>query len=198
MYSVIDLFAGAGGLSLGFQQEGDFIVKGVIENNPNALNTYLKNHAGVAIKVDTDIRSIDFNKYKEEVGEVDLVIGGPPCQGFSNANRQKTKFISMNNALVKRYADAVLALKPKAFVMENVAMLKSDVHKFFDSRMDHEYVEGIGIKMKSESYVIMNHNPDGIEMVNLLSSEEKIKKYSIGDITSVSYKQLTLPTILRV
>ena len=62
MYSVIDLFAGAGGLSLGFQQEGDFIVKGVIENNPNALNTYLKNHAGVAIKVDTDIRSIDFNK----------------------------------------------------------------------------------------------------------------------------------------
>ena len=178
MYSVIDLFAGAGGLSLGFQQEGDFIVKGVIENNPNALNTYLKNHAGVAIKVDTDIRSIDFNKYKEEVGEVDLVIGGPPCQGFSNANRQKTKFISMNNALVKRYADAVLALKPKAFVMENVAMLKSDVHKFFDSRMDHEYVEGIGIKMKSESYVIMNHNPDGIEMVNLLSSEEKIKKYS--------------------
>lgn len=183
MYSVIDLFAGAGGLSLGFQQEGDFIVKGVIENNPNALNTYLKNHAGVAIKVDTDIRSIDFNKYKEEVGEVDLVIGGPPCQGFSNANRQKTKFISMNNALVKRYADAVLALKPKAFVMENVAMLKSDVHKFFDSRIDHEYVEGIGIKMKSESHVIMNHNPDGIEMVNLLSSEEKIKKYSLGDIT---------------
>ena len=101
MFTVIDLFAGAGGLSLGFQQEGDFKIVGVIENNRNALATYLNNHTKSSIKVDTDIRKIDFNKYKEKIGNVDVVIGGPPCQGFSNANRQKTKFISMNNALVK-------------------------------------------------------------------------------------------------
>lgn len=183
MFTVIDLFAGAGGLSLGFQQEGDFKIVGVIENNRNALATYLNNHTKSSIKVDTDIRKIDFNKYKEKIGNVDVVIGGPPCQGFSNANRQKTKFISMNNALVKKYADAILTLKPKVFVMENVAMLTSDVHKFFDSCVDHDEVIKIGVEMKPESYVIMNHNPDGMDMIDLLSSEEKIKIYSLDDTT---------------
>lgn len=183
MYSVIDLFAGAGGLSLGFQQEGGFKIVGVIENNKNALNTYKKNHPDTSIKFDTDINQIDFIKYKKEVGNVDVIIGGPPCQGFSNANRQKTRFISMNNVLVKRYADAVLALKPKAFVMENVAMLASDVHKFFDSQIDHEYVKRIHVKMKAENYVIMNHNPDGMDMIKLLSSKDDIKKYGLDDAT---------------
>lgn len=181
MYSIIDLFAGAGGLSLGFQQNGNFKVIGVIENNKSALKTYLENHNDKSILVDSDIRKIDFTEYKEKVGQVDVIIGGPPCQGFSNANRQKTKFISMNNALVKRYADAVLTLKPKAFVMENVAMLKSDVHKFFDSKIDHDYVESIKVEMKSESYVIMNHNPDGMEMIELLSSIDSVTNYSLGE-----------------
>ena len=183
MYSVIDLFAGAGGLSLGFQQEGGYKIIGVIENNKNALRTYKRNHQDPSIKFDKDINQIDFNKYKDEVGNVDVVIGGPPCQGFSNANRQKTKFISMNNALVKRYADAILTLIPKAFVMENVAMLASEVHKFFDSRIDHDYVTSIDVKMKAENYVIMNQNPDGMDMINFLSSKDAIKKYGLDDIT---------------
>lgn len=183
MFTVIDLFAGAGGLSLGFQQEGDFRIVGVVENNKNALATYMKNHNNKTIKVDADIREIDFYEYGEKVGNVDVIIGGPPCQGFSNANRQKTKFISMNNSLVKRYADAILALKPKAFVMENVAMLASEVHKFFDSRVDHDEVIKIGVDMKAENYVIMNHNPDGMDMINLLSSEDGVKKYSLDDVT---------------
>ncbi|MDY3076976.1 MAG: DNA cytosine methyltransferase, partial [Sodaliphilus sp.] len=47
---------------------------------------------------------------------VDIVIGGPPCQGFSNANRQHTTVISMNNRLVKEYVRAICELNPKAFV----------------------------------------------------------------------------------
>ena len=57
--------------------------------------------------------------------EVDVIIGGPPCQGFSNANRQHTTVISMNNRLVKEYVRAICELNPKAFVMENVKGLLS-------------------------------------------------------------------------
>lgn len=181
MYTVIDLFAGAGGLSLGFQLTKKFKVVGVIENNDNALETYRKNHDEKNLKIDKDIRTIDFYNYKKQVGEVDVVIGGPPCQGFSNANRQKTKFISMNNSLVKRYADAILALKPKAFVMENVAMLRSDVHKFFDSHIDHKEVVALGLEMKPEIYVIMNKNPDGEEMLNLLNDKSRVEAYSLKE-----------------
>lgn len=181
MYTVIDLFAGAGGISLGFQSTKQFKVIGVVENNKNALDTYKKNHKNPKLKIDKDIREIDFNTYKQQISEVDVIVGGPPCQGFSNANRQKTKFISMNNSLVKRYADAILTLKPKAFVMENVAMLKSDVHKFFDSKKDHDRVKALGLELKPETYVIMNKNPDGIEMLELLNDVSKVKNYSLEE-----------------
>ncbi len=181
MYTVIDLFAGAGGLSLGFQLTKKFKVVGVIENNDNALKTYRKNHKDKHLKIDKDIRKIDFDNYKKQVGEVDVVIGGPPCQGFSNANRQKTKFISMNNSLVKRYADAILVLKPKAFVMENVAMLRSDVHKFFDSNKDHDEIVALNLELKSETFVIMNKNPDGVEMLELLNDKTKVETYSLKE-----------------
>lgn len=181
MYNVLDLFAGAGGMSLGFQQQGNFRIIGVIENNENALETFCANHKKDNPKVDRDIRKINFEQYKQMIGTVDVIIGGPPCQGFSNANRQKTKFISMNNSLVKRYVDAVLSLKPNAFVMENVAMLKSDVHKFFDSNIDHDEILQLGIEMKEEPAVIMNQNPDGIQMLDTLNNRQLIERYYLPE-----------------
>lgn len=180
MYKVVDLFAGAGGMSLGFVRQGHFQIVGVVENNASALTTYKNNHAR-GIKFDTDIRDIDFTKYAESIGAVDIIIGGPPCQGFSNANRQKSKFISLNNALVKRYVDAVLTLKPIAFVMENVAMLKSDVHKFFDSDIDHEEMTQLGIKMRDETYVIMNCNLDGNQLLDMLRDQSLVKYYELSE-----------------
>lgn len=177
-YNVLDLFAGAGGLSLGFVQQGGFYVKGVIENNEDALSTYKQNHKQALTYVEHDIRKVDFKSFiGDGFNEVDVIIGGPPCQGFSNANRQKCKFISMNNALVKIYADAVLEIKPSAFVMENVAMLKSEVHKFFDSKKDYDEVLLLGIKKKEEVSVVMNKNPDGIQMLAFLQDETKIQQY---------------------
>ncbi|MCD8294054.1 MAG: DNA cytosine methyltransferase [Clostridia bacterium] len=180
MYSVVDLFAGAGGLSLGFQLEGNYQVVAVVENNEKALFTYLRNHKPVP-KIDKDIRNLDLDQYRADLGHVDVVIGGPPCQGFSNANRQKTKFISLNNGLVKKYADVVLKLRPKAFVMENVAMLKSDVHKFFDSTLDHDTIEELGISLKQEKQVIMECNPDGNDMLEVLKSEDAVCNYKLAD-----------------
>lgn len=105
MYKIVDLFAGAGGMSLGFTQQGQFEVAAVVENNPNAIKTYKRNHANENIIYKNDIVSLDLESLKKQVGDVSVVIGGPPCQGFSNANRQRSTLISGNNLLVKRYGE---------------------------------------------------------------------------------------------
>ena len=129
MYRVIDLFAGAGGLSLGFKQTRKYEIAAAYEINTNAQNTYKKNHKDTLVY--SDVCSANFKKLKKKMGEIDVVIGGPPCQGFSMANRQNNHIISQNNMLVKQYVRAVTELRPKAFVMENVEMLKSSVHRFY-------------------------------------------------------------------
>ena len=124
----MDLFSGGGGLSLGFTQTGRVSIVAAAENNPNARKTYKRN-----LKVERvypDVRTIDYDELRSVADSIDIVIGGPPCQGFSNANRQHTTVISMNNRLVKSYVNAICELQPKAFVMENVAMLRSAVHRF--------------------------------------------------------------------
>lgn len=134
IYNVIDLFAGAGGLSLGFKQTRQVKIIAAAENNVNARKTYKRNFK--LARLYSDVRTIDYTELQDTVGPVDIVIGGPPCQGFSNANRQHTTVISMNNRLVKEYIRAICELKPKAFVMENVAMLRSQVHRFFLEEQD--------------------------------------------------------------
>ena len=126
MYKVVDLFAGAGGLSLGFEMTKKFNMLAFVENNDSAARTYLENRKQENIKRYEDIKKIDFSELLKDIGgSVDVVIGGPPCQGFSNANRQKRKIINGNNELVKRYVEAIKQLKPKVFVMENVKIYRS-------------------------------------------------------------------------
>lgn len=138
MYRTIDLFAGAGGLSLGFLQTGKFDIKVAFENNPNMQETYRRNHPGVDVR--GDVCAADYEEIQKQYGKIDVVIGGPPCQGFSNANRQKNHAISQNNMLVKQYIRAIRELQPLAFVMENVSMLRSDVHRFYLDKTDHDLI----------------------------------------------------------
>jgi DNA (cytosine-5)-methyltransferase 1 len=136
---VLDLFAGAGGLSHGFEQTNEFKVKIAVEINPNARLTYKHNHPEA--KLIKDITQIEYKNSDgtlfEDFNDIDVIIGGPPCQGFSNANRQKNTLISSNNQLVKEYIRAIEDIRPKAFVMENVKSIVSDKHKFFLSK-DYE------------------------------------------------------------
>ena len=135
MLTTVDLFAGAGGLSYGFERTGKIRIVAAAEKNPAARKTYRKNHPAVRYFYE-DVQDIDYNEIKEAFGSIDLVIGGPPCQGFSNANRQHTTMISMNNRLVKEFIRGVYELHPKAFLMENVAMLRSQVHRFIVDEND--------------------------------------------------------------
>lgn len=163
-YKVIDLFAGAGGLSLGFMQTGKFEIVAAAENNPGARKTYKRNHKLTRLYL--DVRTIDYKELENSCGEIDVVIGGPPCQGFSNANRQHTTIISMNNRLVKEYVRAVRELKPKAFVMENVAMLKSNIHRFMVEETDLNDPVIMGLTLSEDKIELL---PKGINFPNAVS-----------------------------
>lgn len=147
MYKVVDLFAGAGGLSLGFAQTKKYDIKVAFENSPYMQETYKLNHPRVEVL--GDVCAANYAEIKKKYGSIDVVIGGPPCQGFSNANRQRNHAISQNNMLVKQYIRAILELQPKAFVMENVSMLKSDVHRFFYCKSDRPLLKQYNIPEKN-------------------------------------------------
>jgi len=190
-YTVIDLFAGAGGLSLGFEQTNKFEIKAAIENNPNYRNTYIKNYPGV--KMYSDVCNTDYNKIKKEFGNIDVVIGGPPCQGFSSANRQKSQAICMNNILIKQYVRAILELQPKAFVMENVSLLKSNINRFYLENGDVNIIEEFGIPCTNVELVLLEKKFtfEGIE--KLIRDQNSIGKLLWTDsqysIVNVIYKR---------
>ena len=175
MYKVVDLFAGAGGLSLGFKQTQKYDIKVAFENSPYMQDTYRLNHPGV--EVQGDVCTADYDAIKKKYGEIDVVIGGPPCQGFSNANRQKNHAISQNNMLVKQYIRAILELKPKAFVMENVSMLKSDVHRFYMEESDIETVKRCGIPVKSTPLHLLDAEYVFDGALEIVKDQQKIQQY---------------------
>lgn len=122
---IVDFFCGAGGLSLGFIQEG-FTVALANDIEDVCIQTYKYNHPELPSQyvVQGDIRQIVDNVEEYIQGDIDVVIGGPPCQGFSEANRQRV-IDDPRNKLYKYYLKAVEKIAPKFVVMENVkGMLK--------------------------------------------------------------------------
>lgn len=110
----LDLFAGAGGLSLGFEQAGlGFQSTSAIEIDPAAARTFKRNFGCPVF--DGPIEKIDV------FDEADVIIGGPPCQGFSPLGRDRdTKSRAQLNNLWKQYLRAIRQIEPRAFVIENV------------------------------------------------------------------------------
>ena len=124
-YTYIDLFAGAGGLSLGFDNAG-FKNLFSVEFDKTYANTYMNNFPDHNMIVD-DIKNIDDKKIESLVGKnkVDIIIGGPPCQGFSIAGNIGRNFIDDDrNRLFKEFVRFVKLLQPKMFIMENVAAME--------------------------------------------------------------------------
>ena len=117
--NVIDLFSGAGGLSYGFETAGFDILLG-IDNDAKALETFELNHKG-AKSICGDITQITYEKdIKPLIGDkrIDVIIGGPPCQGMSLSGPRK--FEDPRNKLYLSYIRLVEEIRPRAFVIENV------------------------------------------------------------------------------
>lgn len=116
----VDFFAGAGGLSMGFMKAG-FRVTFANDFEEVCVETYKYNHPELPSDkiLEADIRKI-VDHIEDYIKEpVDLVVGGPPCQGFSSANKQRV-IDDPRNELYKYYIHAIKKLLPKFVVMENV------------------------------------------------------------------------------
>lgn len=120
--TLVDLFCGAGGLSLGFVKNN---VNVLLANdiNPTCIETYKFNHPNVSDKqvVTEDLKKIvdNIDEYIDTTIDLDFLVGGPPCQGFSSANKRRI-IDDPRNELYKYFIKAVDKLVPKFVVMENV------------------------------------------------------------------------------
>ncbi len=143
--TVVDLFSGPGGLSRGFEdaRNHNFRFRTIVanDNNEHARLTFQKNHPyaefifGSIAEESTKKRIRDAVRQKSGRTNVDVVIGGPPCKGFSLANKMTRDMSNPMNHLMLHYLEMVKRLKPAAFVMENVpgilAMENGNVVKSF-------------------------------------------------------------------
>jgi DNA (cytosine-5)-methyltransferase 1 len=134
----IDLFCGCGGFSLGMQRAG-FRIVAAIDFNEEAVGTFKVNFPAT-LCLRKDLKKFSPNRLIEKLGvnHVDVIVGGPPCQGFSNirqgesANHGSRVRKDKRRWLYKSYLDYVAAFRPKVFVMENVMGIQSAAKgKFF-------------------------------------------------------------------
>jgi len=127
--SAIDLFSGAGGLTQGLKQAG-FNVVGAVEFHPTYAESYQMNHPEVDLRVG-DIVGVDPTEFMKELGldagELDLLAGCPPCQGYSTiGTRNRGKKDDPRNELVYQVLRFALVFRPKTIMMENVPALAKD------------------------------------------------------------------------
>lgn len=121
--SFVDLFSGAGGLLRGFMDAGARPVFSLEVWKP-AIATHKRNYPSVDL-IEEDIRMVSDERVREFRGKVDMVVGGPPCQGFSTIGKRLVK--DPRNELVFEFIRFVRNIFPKAFLMENVrGLLSSD------------------------------------------------------------------------
>ncbi|MBT6955029.1 MAG: DNA cytosine methyltransferase [Candidatus Jacksonbacteria bacterium] len=118
---VLDLFSGCGGLSYGFEQAGFNVVAGV-DNWKDALKTFKKNHKNSVTKL-IDLGNFSNRDLDSIATNIDVIIGGPPCQGFSISGKRDPN--DPRNKLYRGFVQTVEHFQPSAFVMENVPNLIS-------------------------------------------------------------------------
>jgi DNA (cytosine-5)-methyltransferase 1 len=194
MIKVIDLFAGCGGFSIGFEKAGYDIISAV-EFDKNIAKSYEVNHPKTKMIAD-DIKNVDNNNIFKK-NDATIIIGGPPCQGFSMAGARIRKgFIDdPRNYLFKHYFNVVKIVRPKIFIIENVkgiltmkkGQIFNEIKKIFE---DPDNFEGKPYKiqykvMKAKEYGIPQNRERTIivgSMIDFNLDEEinKTKEYIKG------------------
>ncbi|MFX0100111.1 MAG: DNA cytosine methyltransferase [Candidatus Hodarchaeota archaeon] len=175
---VIDLFSGCGGFSLGFKLAGYDIV-GHVELDPTLCEIYHANfpesrNLGNNVK---DVLEANVLTWKKEIGDIDVLIGGPPCQGFSLAGKRNR--YDPRNELFLDFVRIASILQPKIILMENVRLLtsmKTADNKIFPEIISEEF-EAAGYEI---IYKIVNMQDFGVpqfrERVFFLGARNDLKK----------------------
>ena len=188
-FTFIDLFSGAGGLSCGFEKAGLTCLAGIDFLKP-AIETFKKNHKN-AIGIDGDIRKILIKDFKKKIKnqKVNIICGGPPCQGFSTIGPGDAK--DSRNHLFLEFVRFVKELKPEVIVLENVTGLlaKKNIDTF---QSIFNCFEELGYDLNAR--VLSSHHygtPQIRRRVILIGNRIKIeniypqKKFSnVGEISS--------------
>jgi DNA (cytosine-5)-methyltransferase 1 len=142
----LDLFAGAGGLSCGFEWLGGTIVGGV-EIDEAAAETFAANHPSAKVWTQ-DIRTLTPREVLEAVGPIDIVMGGPMCQGVSQRGPRDPH--DERNFAFWAFIDFVREIRPRWFLMENVPALASDVHNRDLAIAVFEEIESLGYHVSAD------------------------------------------------
>ena len=137
--TAIDLFCGCGGIAAGLRSAGFNVVAGV-DIERKYMTTFRRNFPN-AIGLNADLVRFTPTELMAtlgiEPGELDILAGGPPCQGFSKNVPRKLRFADdPNNLLVKRFLDYCEHMKPKAILMENVAEFRNGFSKRFSDEIN--------------------------------------------------------------
>lgn len=189
MKKMVDLFAGCGGLSLGMEQAG-FTTVFANELNESLFKTYLSNR-NLSLNSyfigDINILNKDLKEYPILFTDIDLVCGGPPCQGFSMANRQRILDDPRNN-LYKAFLFFLREIRPKFFVMENVKGMSNKITEIIEdlkTYLDNDYVysytllnaKDFGLPQNRERFFLIG-NRLNINVENIFQEvrEHKLKK----------------------
>lgn len=147
--TVLDLFSGAGGTGLGFLQAG-FQIVGAVEKNPYAAETYSRN-IGIAVDPIDITEDITPQSFREQLGlatgELDVLVGCPPCQGFSRM-RNRNGASDSRNELVRLYLKFVKEFMPRFALFENVpGLIKLDHGKEFFNELCNGLTETLGYRL---------------------------------------------------
>lgn len=184
---LVDLFAGCGGLSTGMEQAG-FTPWFVNEIVPTFCNTYKCNHKlpdSHYYVGDINQLNKDIAKFQDILSDISIVCGGPPCQGFSTANRQRIIDDPRNN-LYKAYLQFLSVVRPKFFVMENVRGMANKIEEIkqnFREYLGEEYqfdaavlqAQDFGVP-QNRKRLIMIGNRMGINPAEIFAEIEKQKR----------------------
>ena len=142
---VIDLFSGVGGFSLGFRMAGFEIALAI---DKDIAESYRINHPETKM-INEDITKLDIEDvFKEYKNKIDVVIGGPPCQGFSQKGQRKS-INDDRNFLFRYFYNVVNVLRPKYFVMENVPNLLTTENGYFKKEIINLFKE-IGYNLNAD------------------------------------------------
>jgi len=196
-YNVLDLFCGCGGMSKGLEYAGLNVIAG-IDIWDKAINSYKRNfkHQGIC----EDLKKLSpkqfQKKYNKDNKQIDIIVGGPPCQGFSIAGKRDKK--DPRNSLFMEYVKYINYFKPKAFIMENVigilsmqTKLNEKVIDIIMSKFENDYKSILCKLYASDFYVPQNRRRViiiGIRRdLNIIPKEpkpriSKDKRRSVGDI----------------
>lgn len=218
--NALDLFSGAGGFSLGMQQAGINIVA-AIEYDNKISKTYQYNHPNT-IMINEDIKKVpalisDYSTgkmntsieeiFKKQNKEIDIILGGPPCQGFSMAGyriRGNKPFLEdERNLLYLEYIRMVEKLNPKVFVIENVpGILNFNNGRFYKEIQERFNKIGFDIHAKvlsSEDYGVPQKRKRAIIIGNRLGVDSKrffpVRHFELQKVTTVWDAISDLPSL---